>query len=63
MSYGILRQNGQDTYNLKEFIVDTYDEITKFKVLGNVIQIKTGDTLNAEILYLQSLGIVDQMQL
>lgn len=29
MSYGILRQNGQDTYNLKEFIVDTYDEITK----------------------------------
>ena len=29
MSYGILRQNGQDMYNVKEFIVDTYDEITE----------------------------------
>lgn len=28
----------------------TYDEITKLKILGNIIQIKTGDNLNAETL-------------
>ena len=26
MSYGILNQNGQNTYNLKELIVDTYNK-------------------------------------
>ena len=29
MSFRILNQSGQITYNLKEFIVDTYNEITK----------------------------------
>jgi hypothetical protein len=26
MSYGILKQNGQNAYNIKEFVVDTWDE-------------------------------------
>jgi hypothetical protein len=32
MSFKILNQNGQNTYNLREFIVDTYDEIKEIKV-------------------------------
>ena len=28
MSYGILKQNGQDTYNLKELVVDSFNEIS-----------------------------------
>jgi hypothetical protein len=29
MSFRISRQTGKTTYNLKEFTVDTYDDITK----------------------------------
>lgn len=32
MSYGILKQNGQDMYNIKEFIVDTYDSLATIEV-------------------------------
>jgi hypothetical protein len=32
MSYGILKQNGQDMYNIKEFIVDTYDSLATIEI-------------------------------
>ena len=32
MSFRISRQTGKTTYNLKEFTVDTYDDITKINV-------------------------------
>lgn len=40
MSYGILKQNGQDTYNLKELVVDSFNEISTI----NKNQIAPGST-------------------
>lgn len=41
MSFRILKQTGKTTYNLKEFTVDTYDDIKKI----NTTQLAIGSTV------------------